>query len=161
MRTAVIRVNLDPAGRHGAGDLERAVTELRARGIEVLAPALEKLPPTAREIELIVPGDDPAALRSWAETTCAAVLGQGESQGKPQGKPQAGPPTFLSRGTDEDALGVVRAFGISAAMQRLYEDGDEIAVFTVSRADIGHAGQSRLHTALEAALNCEVRIVVT
>jgi hypothetical protein len=152
MRTAVIRVNLDPAGRCAVGDLERAVTELRARGIEVLAPALEKLPPAAREIELIVGGDDPEGLRRWAEATCASVIGAGE--------PQASPPTFLSRGTDEDALGVVRAFGISAGLQRLYEDDNEIAVFTVSRTDIGHVGESRLHTALEAALNCEVRIVV-
>ncbi len=152
MRTAVIRVNLDPNGRRSAGDLERVVEELRSRGIEVLAPALDTLPPGAREIELIVPGDDPTALRDWAETMCANVLG---APG-----PQATRPTFLSRGTDEDALGVVAAFGISAEMRRLHEGDDEIAVFTVSRADAAHVGESRLHTALEAALNCEVRIVV-
>ncbi len=118
----------------------------------MLVPALEKLPATAREIELIVPGDDPDALRKWAENTCAPLATDGEVQ--------VGVPTFLSRGTDEDALGVVRGFGIRAELQRLYEDDEEIAVFTVSRADIGHAGESRLHTALEAALNCEVRIVV-
>jgi hypothetical protein len=152
MRTAVIRVNLDPAGRLSADDLERAITELRSRGIEILVPTLEKLPPTAREIELIVPGDDPDALRKWAQTTCATVAVDGEAQ--------VSTPTFLSRGTDEDALGVVRGFGISAGLQRRYEDDEEIAVFTVSRTDIGHVGESRLHTALEAALNCEVRIVV-
>ena len=64
MRTAVIRVNLDPAGCLSVGDLECAITDLRSHGIEVLVPTLEKLPATAREIELIVPGDDPDALRA-------------------------------------------------------------------------------------------------
>jgi hypothetical protein len=153
MRTAVIRVNLDPAGCLSVGDLECAITGLRSRGIEVLVPTLEKLPATAREIELIVPGDDPDALRKWAETTCAPLAAHG--------KVQVSVPTFLSRGTDEDALGVVRGFGISAELQRLYEDDEEVAIFTVSRADIDHVGESRLHTALEAALNCEVRIIIT
>jgi hypothetical protein len=152
MRTAVIRVNLDPAGRLSAGDLERAIADLRGRGIEVLVPTLEKLPAHAREIELIVPGDDPEALRKWAQVTCGPLAVDGE--------PQVSVPTFLSRGTDEDALGVVRGFGISAELQRTYEDDEEVATFTVSRSDIGHVGESRLHTALEAALNCEVRIVV-
>ena len=152
MRTAVIRVNLDPAGRLSADDLEHAIADLRSRGIEVLAPSLEKLPAHAREIELIVPGDDPDALRKWAETTCGPLAASGEAQ--------VSVPTFLSRGTDEDALGVVRGFGISAGLQRTYENDEEVAVFTVSPADIGHVGESRLHTALEAALNCEVRIIV-
>ena len=115
-------------------------------------PTLEKLPAHAREIELIVPGDDPDALRKWAETTCAPLADGGEVQ--------VSIPTFLSRGTDEDALGVVRGFGVSATLDRRYENDEEVAVFTISRADIGHVGESRLHTALEAALNCEVRIVV-
>lgn len=152
MRTAVIRVNLDPDGRRSVAELEQAVDVLRSRGIDVIAPVLAKLPPTAREIELITPGDDPAALREWAQTACATALG---ATG-----PMAGRPTYLSRGTDEDALGVVSAFGISAEMRRRHDGDEEIAVFTVSRADAGHVGESRLHTALEAALNCEVRIVV-
>jgi hypothetical protein len=152
MRTAVIRVNLDPDGRRAVGDLERTVTALRDRGIEVLAPALEKLPPAAREIELITPGDDPTTLMTWAEAACTEALGAAG--------PRASRPTFLSRGTDEDALGVVSAFGISADLERLYERDEEVAIFTVSSADAGHVGESRLHTALEAALNCEVRIVV-
>lgn len=152
MRTAVIRVNLDPAGRLPLSDLERAIAALRSRGIEILVPALEKQPPTAREIELIVPGDNSEELRRWAEVTCAEALGAGD--------PVAGRPTFLSRGTDEDALGVVSQFGISADIRRLYEDAEEVAVFTISRADASHVAESRLYTALEAALNCEVRIVV-
>lgn len=116
-------------------------------------PTLEKLPVTAREIELIVPGDDPDALRKWAESTCSRLA--------PAGELEVSTPTFISRGTDEDALGVVRGFGITAGLNRLFENDEEVAVFTVSQTDIGHVGESRLHTALEAALNCEVRIVVS
>ncbi len=152
MRTAVIRVNLDPAGDLAAGRLSGVVEALRTSGLEVLAPDFGRVPAHAREIELLVEGDDPVMLRAWAEARCAEVLG---APG-----PRAGAATFLSRGTDEDALGVVRAFGISAELDRFWEDDEEIAVFTITRADAAHVAESRLRTALEAALNCEVRIIV-
>jgi hypothetical protein len=162
MRTAVIRVNLDPAGDLTDDRLSRAVGMLRADGIEVLAPDFGRVPPHAREIELLVEGDDPAALRAWAETRCAEALGSeargSEARGAPG--PRAGAATFLSRGTDEDALGVVRAFGISAELDRFWEEDEEVAVFTITREDASHVAESRLLTALEAALNCEVRIIV-
>ena len=163
MRTAVIRVNLDPGGELGEDRLSRAVEALRTGGTEVLAPDFSRVPPHAREIELLVEGDDPATLRSWAEALCAEAL-CAEAQctevlGVPG--PQAGAATFLSRGTDEDALGVVRAFGISAELDRFWEADEEIAVFTITRDDAAHVAESRLLTALEAALNCEVRIIVS
>jgi hypothetical protein len=167
MRTAVIRVNLDPDGELGEDRLSRAVEALRAGGTEVLAPDFSRVPPHAREIELLVEGDDPVTLRSWAEARCATALGA-EALGAPGfGAPGFGPPgpragaaTFLSRGTDEDALGVVGAFGISAELDRFWEEDEEIAVFTITREAAAHVAESRLHTALEAALNCEVRIIV-
>ena len=55
---------------------------------------------------------------------------------------------------------MVRAFGISAELDRFWEEDEEIAVFTITREDASHVAESRLLTALEAALNCEVRIVV-
>lgn len=152
MRTAVIRVNLDPAGDLAADRLGRAVDALRAGGIEVLAPDFGRVPAHAREIELLVEGEDPGTLRTWAEATCAEALG---APG-----PRAGAATFLSRGTDEDALGVVRAFGIRAELDRFWADDEEIAVFTITHADAAHVAESRLRTALEAALNCEVRIII-
>ena len=172
MRTAVIRVNLDPGGELGEDRLSRAVEALRTGGTEVLAPDFSRVPPHAREIELLVEGDDPATLRSWAEALCAEALCPealcpealcpeapcAEVLGAPG--PQAGAATFLSRGTDEDALGVVRAFGISAELDRFWEADEEIAVFTITRDDAAHVAESRLLTALEAALNCEVRIIV-
>ena len=169
MRTAVIRVNLDPGGELGEDRLSRAVEALRTGGTEVLAPDFSRVPPHAREIELLVEGDDPATLRSWAEALCAEALCPEALTQCPEAQcaevlgapgPQAGAATFLSRGTDEDALGVVRAFGISAELDRFWEADEEIAVFTITRDDAAHVAESRLLTALEAALNCEVRIIV-
>ena len=154
MRTAAIRVNLDPADDLPAERLDGAVAALRAGGLEVIAPDFGRVPAHAREIELLIDGDDADALRAWAESRCADALG-------PQlPRPVAGATTFLSRGTDDDALGVVRAFGVSAELDRFWEDDEEIAVFTLSSADAARVPESRLHTALEAALNCEVRIVI-
>jgi hypothetical protein len=159
MRTAVIRVNIDPAGYLPANRLAEAVGALRSSGIEVIAPDFGRVPAHAREIELLVGGDDPVALRAWAEARCAEALdAPGPQAGAPG--PMAGAATFLSRGTDEDALGVVRAFGIGARLDRFWEDDEEIAAFTITRADAARVPESRLHTALEAALNCEVRILI-
>jgi hypothetical protein len=163
MRTAVIRVNLDPGGKLGEDRLSRAVQALRTGGTEVLAPDFSRVPPHAREIELLVEGDDPVTLRSWAEARCSEALGaEALGAGVPGAPgPQAGAATFLSRGTDEDALGVVGAFGISAELDRFWEEDGEIAVFTITREAASHVAESRLRTALEAALNCEVRIIVS
>jgi hypothetical protein len=154
MRTAVIRVNLDPAGDLPQGRLAGAVEALRESGLEVIAPDFGRVPAHAREIELLIDGEDAQALRAWAEARCAEALGTQSP------RPVAGAATFLSRGTDDDALGVVRAFGISAELDRFFEGGEEIAVFTLTKADAGRVAESRLHTALEAALNCEVRILI-
>jgi hypothetical protein len=150
MRTAVIRVNLNPAGDLASERLAAAVEQLRGSGLEVIAPDFERVPAHAREIELLLPGEDTAALSSWAQDRCAAALG---APG-----PVAGAATFLSRGTDEDALGVVSAFGLTAAVERAWAGGQEIVTVTIPRADARRVPESRLHTALEAALNAEVRI---
>ena len=151
MRTAVIRVNLNPAGDLASDRLAAAVAELRGSGLEVIAPDFEQVPPQAREIELLLPGEDTAALSAWAQDRCAAALG---APG-----PVAGTATFLSRGTDEDALGVIGAFGLTAAVERAWAGDAEIVTVTIARADARRVPESRLHTALEAALNAEVRIV--
>lgn len=151
MRTAVIRVNLNPAGDLDNDRLSAVVDELRNSGLEVIAPDFAAVPAYAREIELLLPGEDTQALSQWAADRCAEVLG---APG-----PTAGPATFLSRGTDEDAIGVVRQFGITAEVERSWANGEEIVTVTIPRDQARRAPESRLHTALEAALNCEVRIV--
>jgi hypothetical protein len=151
MRTAVIRVSLNPAGDLPSDRLAAAVGELRSSGLEVIAPDFERVPAHAREIELLLPGEDTAALSSWAQARCAEALG---APG-----PVAGAATFISRGTDEDVLGVVSAFGLTASVERAWNNDEEIVTVTIPRADARRAPESRLHTALEAALNAEVRIV--
>ena len=152
MRTAVVRVNLNPAGDLPAGRLAAVVEELRSSGLEVIAPDFACVPAQAREIELLLPGEDTAVLSAWAADRCEQALG---APG-----PVAGAATFLSRGTDEDALGVVSAFGLTATVERTWSsEQGEIVTVTIPRADARRAPESRLHTALEAALNAEVRIV--
>lgn len=157
MRTAVIRVNLNPAGDLEIGRLSAVVAELSNDGLEVIAPDFSAVPADAREIELLLPGDDVPALRAWAEDRCATAV---RSVTGEDIRPRAGAATFLSRGTDEDALGVVRGFGIDADVDRFWENDEEIVAVTISRADSRRVPESRLHTALEAALNCEVRISI-
>lgn len=150
MRTAVIRVNLNPAGDLDVGRLAAAVADLRGSGLEVIAPDFARVPADAREIELLLPGDDTAALSVWARERCEQALGMAG--------PVAGAATFLSRGTDEDAAGVVAAFGLTASVERCWQGEDEVVTITIPRADARRVPESRLHTALEAALNAEVRI---
>jgi hypothetical protein len=54
---------------------------------------------------------------------------------------------------------VVRAFGIDACVDRFADAGEEVVVVTLTSIDAARVAESRLHAALEAALNCEVRIV--
>ncbi|HUN35594.1 MAG TPA: hypothetical protein VMU95_26650 [Trebonia sp.] len=151
MRTAVIRVNLNPAGDLPDDQLAAAVEDLKSSGLEVIAPDFGQVPAHSREIELLLPGEDTAALSAWAADRCARALG---APG-----PVAGAATFLSRGTDEDALGVVSAFGLTATVERAWNNDQEIVTITIPRADARRVPESRLHTALEAALNAEVRLL--
>jgi hypothetical protein len=71
---------------------------------------------------------------------------------------QPGIVTFLSRGTDDDARGVASALGLDIKVSRVLEAGAEVVIIHVSAADLARVPESKLHTALEAALNAEVRI---
>jgi hypothetical protein len=67
--------------------------------------------------------------------------------------------TFVSRGTDDDAYGVLSGFGLTGEIERLPgDDGWDIISVTLRKADLERVPESRIHTALEASLNCEVRI---
>ncbi len=67
--------------------------------------------------------------------------------------------TFVSRGTDDDAHGVLAGFGLTADIVRTPgDDGFDIVDVTLREADLERIPESRVHTALEASLNCEVRI---
>ena len=74
-------------------------------------------------------------------------------------KPVAGVVTYISRGTDDDAYGVLSAFGLDGEVVREPgDDGYDIVTVTLRAADLTRVPESRIHTALEASLNAEVHI---
>jgi predicted dinucleotide-binding enzyme len=144
MRTAVVRLDLDPQRALSPEQLAAALRTLTGRGL-VLHRQQE------RALELLLPSTD-------AEHARRQVLEACRQAGL---TPEVETVSFISRGTDEDALGVASAFGAGATarLTRIEENGAEIAVLTIPATERRRIPESRLHTALEAALNCEVRLV--
>ena len=76
--------------------------------------------------------------------------------------PAAGVVTYVSRGTDDDAHGVLAGFGVTGEIIRTPgDDGLDVVHVTMRKQDLDRVPESRIHTALEASLNCEVRIRTT
>lgn len=156
MRTAVVRIGVDPSGELTAEQLADGVTTLRTlardAGADVLDNNLAALPPARREVEVLMAGDDAGELTRIASGLCARAFGT---------TPAPGVVTFISRGTDDDAHGVLAGFGITGDIARTPGDeGWDIVEVTLNRSDLERIPESRIHTALEASLNCEVRIVL-
>ncbi|MEE6164494.1 MULTISPECIES: hypothetical protein [unclassified Mycolicibacterium] len=154
MRTAVVRVGVDPAGELGPQQLADGMAMLRDmvvdRGAQVLDNQLPGLPPHRREVEVLIPGDDAQQLQQLVIELCATAFGT---------DPAAGVVTFVSRGTDDDARGVLAGFGLSGEIERTVDgDGWDVVSITLRKADLERIPESRIHTALEASLNCEVHI---
>jgi hypothetical protein len=157
MRTAVIRINVDPQGTLGATDIERGMDGVLAgiaeRGLQLVSDDLASLPPKRRELQFLAEADDPSAMRHAASELCRSAFNT---------EPVEGTTTFLSRGSDEDARGVLSAFGVAGDVSRTGgEDGWDVVTVRLAEADLRRVPESRIQTALEASLNCEVRIVVT
>lgn len=156
MRTAVVRVQVDPAGRLEPGALTEGMTALRAlvgADIEVLDNNMAAMPAARREVELLMLGDDVEQLKRDAVALCAKAFGT---------EPAAGVVTYVSRGTDDDAHGVLAGFGLAGEMTRTAgDDGYDVVYVTLRKADLERVPESRIHTALEASLNCEVHIRTT
>lgn len=154
MRTAVVRVNVDPSGLLTPAQLNQGMTVLLGLahdlGADVVDNNLAAMPASRREVELLIARDDVAAVKQDAIYLCAKVFGT---------SPVAGVVTFISRGTDDDAHGVLSAFGLTGEIVRLPgDDGFDIVYVTLREADLERIPESRIHTALEASLNCEVHI---
>ncbi|SEH72189.1 hypothetical protein SAMN04489835_3283 [Mycolicibacterium rutilum] len=154
MRTAVVRVGVDKAGELTPAQLGDGMARLRdaagLAGIEVVDNNLSGLPPQRREVELLITGDDPAELQRTAMQLCANAFGT---------TPVPGVLTFISRGTDDDAHGVLAGLGLTGEIERVVdEDGWDVVHVTLRRADLERVPESRVHTALEASLNCEVHV---
>ena len=124
-----------------------------AAGIDVLENNIAAMPAHRREVELLIDGDDADQLKRCAVELCAKAFGT---------VPVAGVLTYLSRGTDDDAHGVLAGFGLVGEITRTPgDDGLDVVHVTLRRADLDRVPESRIHTALEASLNCEVHIRTT
>ncbi|WP_197380322.1 hypothetical protein [Mycolicibacterium mengxianglii] len=154
MRTAVVRIGVDPSGQMSADQLRAGMAALveiaKAGGASLVETELAGLPASRREVELLMMGPDPAELTTSAVSMCAKAFG---------GIPVPGVVTYISRGTDDDASGVLAGFGITGEIERIAgQDGWDIVDVTLRKKDLERIPESRIHTALEASLNCEVRI---
>jgi hypothetical protein len=154
MRTAVVRVNVDPESALVPAQLAEGMTVLLGLvgelGADVVDKNLADLPAGRREIELLIECDDVDEASQAAIDLCAKAFGT---------TPVPGVVTFVSRGTDDDARGVLSAFGLTGEIVRTPgDDGFDIVHVTLREADLERIPESRIHTALEASLNCEVNI---
>ena len=157
MRTAVVRVRVDPAGQLTAAQLADGMVDLRdlasPAGIDVLENHLAAMPVGRREVEMLMAGGDPEDLKATAVALCAKAFGT---------QPEPGVLTYISRGTDDDAHGVLAGFGLSGDIERVSgDDGLDVIFVTLRKVDLARIPESRIHTALEASLNCEVHIRTT
>ena len=154
MRTAVVRVEVDPAGELTPAQLSDAMVTLRGLadgvGAGVVDNDLSAMPVGRREVELLMTGAAPDELKRTATDLCAKAFGT---------TPVAGVLTYVSRGTDDDARGVLAGFGLTGEISRSPGDaGWDVVQVTLRKADLARVPESRIHTALEASLNCEVHI---
>jgi hypothetical protein len=154
MRTAVVRVNVDPDNVLAPVQLTEGMSMLLERvgqvGGDVIMKDLAAMPAGRREVELLIACNDADAAMRTAVQLCDNAFAT---------TPVPGVVTFVSRGTDDDAHGVLAGFGLTGEIARAPgDDGVDIVDVTLREADLERIPESRVHTALEASLNCEVRI---
>ena len=119
-------------------------------GAGVVESNLAAMPLNRREVQLLIAADDVDAAKQTAIDLCAKAFSI---------TPAPGVVTFVSRGTDDDARGVLAAFGLTGEIARAPgDDGFDIVYVTLCEDDLERVPESRIHTALEASLNCEVHI---
>jgi hypothetical protein len=154
MRTAVVRVNVDPSGVLTPAQLDQGMSTLLGLaaevGADVVQAALAAMPAARREVAVLIAGSDAGTVKQTALDLCANAFGT---------TPVAGVVTYVSRGTDDDAHGVLAGFGLTGEITRVPgDDGFDVVYVTLREADLERIPESRIHTALEASLNCEVHI---
>ena len=157
MRTAVVRVDVDPHGELGSEQLAEGMATLRVLAGEIGAGVIENnlaaMPVGRRQAELLIAGPDADQVNAIGMELCAKAFGT---------TPKAGVLTYVSRGTDDDAYGVLDRFGLSGDIRRERgNEGFDVVYVTLRSADLEHIPESRIHTALEASLNCEVHILTS
>ena len=160
MRTAVVRVDVDPTARLTAAQLRDGMTALTEHaattGADVIEAELASMPAGRRQVEVLIAGADPDELKRTAVELCTKAFGAFGAV------PIAGVLTYVSRGTDDDAHGVLAGLGLRGEIERLADDeGWDVIHVTLRKVDLERMPESRVHTALEASLNCEVHIHTT
>jgi hypothetical protein len=111
---------------------------------------LTTMPTGRREVQLLIAAEDADEAKRLAIELCSRAFGS---------TPSPGVVTFVSRGTDDDAHGVLAGFGLTGEIVRAPgDDGYDIVHVTLREEDLDRIPESRVHTALEASLNCEVHI---
>jgi hypothetical protein len=151
MRTAVVRVNVDPTGALTPAQLREGMTALLGLVGEIGADVVRN--DVGRDVELLIAAEDGDAAKRSAIALCARAFGALNTA------PVAGVVTFVSRGTDDDARGVLAGFGLTGEIARTPgDDGFDVVYVTLREDDLERVPESRIHTALEASLNCEVHI---
>jgi hypothetical protein len=157
MRTAVVRVSVDPCGLLTPAQLDQGMRTLLGladeAGAEVGQTTLAATSAARREVQLLVTGGDVDVVKETALELCGRAFGAFGTT------PVAGVVTYVSRGTDDDAHGVLAGFGLTGEITRVPgDDGFDVVYVTLREADLERIPESRIHTALEASLNCEVHI---
>ncbi|MGA9489285.1 MAG: hypothetical protein WBV80_03405 [Mycobacterium sp.] len=154
MRIAVVRVNVDPDNALAPAQLTEGMAVLLGSagdvGGDVIMKDLGAMPAGRREVELLIACADVDAATQTAIDLCAKAFAT---------KACPGVVTFISRGTDDDAHGVLAGFGLTGDIDRTPgDDGFDIVHVTLREADLEHIPESRVYTALAASLNCEIHI---
>ena len=119
-------------------------------GVDMVESDLTTMPTGRREVQLLIAAEDADAAKRTAIELCAKAFDCTASPGVV---------TFVSRGTDDDAHGVLAGFGLTGEIVRAPgDDGYDVVYVTLREEDLDRIPESRVHTALEASLNCEVHI---
>ena len=155
MRTAVVRVGVDASGELSAAQLTAGMAALARLAAEVGADVVDAdvtvMPASRREVEVLMATADRDEALGIAMGLCSKAFGT---------TPVPGVVTYVSRGTDDDAVGVLSGLGLTGDIVRTAgTEGWDVVEVTLRKADLARVPESRIHTALEASLNCEVRIL--
>lgn len=149
----MVRVDVDPTGKLAPEQLEAGMAALRdlaaQGGADVVDAVVAGMPVGRRVARLLITGVE-ADVLDIGIRLCASAFGT---------VPAAGVVTYLSRGTDDDVHGVLAGLGLTGEVARTPgADGLDVVNVTLAEPDVARVGESRIHTALEASLNCEVHI---
>ncbi|ORW13940.1 hypothetical protein AWC16_04065 [Mycolicibacter longobardus] len=149
----MVRVDVDPTGQLTPEQLVAGMAALRdlagQAGAELVDASVAAMPVGRRQARLLITGAE-ADVVDIGIRLCANAFGT---------MPAAGVVTYLSRGTDDDVHGVLAGLGLAGEVGRTSgPDGLDVVHVTLAEPDVARVGESRIHTALEASLNCEVHI---